>query len=94
MNVLEFINIADKDFDPKEYGLEGMNYDKYMHVRDADGSIKTKVDSFRAIWRALGYKRILKISNISLFKPFFNLGYEIFALIRPYLPKKDYCEIF
>lgn len=90
---IEFVNIASEDFDEKAYSLQERPYNKYMHVQDEEGNIQTKVDAFRAIWRVLGYKKILFISNLFFVKPILSLFYEIFAFIRPFLPKKQYCEI-
>jgi predicted DCC family thiol-disulfide oxidoreductase YuxK len=96
-----FVDITEEDFSAERLGLDPYEVNKYLHVRTQSGEWITGVDSFIRIWQTLpGYSWLAKVVS---FKPLYRLaqwGYEVFAAIRPYLPKKirscetsPYCEI-
>jgi predicted DCC family thiol-disulfide oxidoreductase YuxK len=86
---IDFVDITDDSFNPTIEGLDPIKVNKFMHVRDADGAIKTKVEAFRTIWNVLPkYRKIIYFSRLPVIKQILDLGYEFFAYIRPYLPKR------
>lgn len=92
---LSFINIADPTFNASAEGLDSRAVNQFMHVKNDQGLIFTKVDAFIEIWKVLpGYRFAAKIAQLKILRPFLDLGYWTFAtLIRPYLPKKKTCSI-
>jgi predicted DCC family thiol-disulfide oxidoreductase YuxK len=98
---LEFIDIMESTFDAKKEGLNPQQVHQVMHVKNAQGEIFTKVDAFIQIWKVLPrYQTAAKLAESKILRPFLNLGYRIFAFIRPYLPKKKkacetspYCDL-
>jgi len=92
-NNIVFVDISDPGFSLKKAGLEGADVQKYMHVRKPSGEIVTGVSSFLAIWETLDVFEPLQWSAKNPFiRPVMNLGYEAFAFVRPYLPKKYKCD--
>ncbi len=91
---LRFVDITSPDFDAKNEGLDPVQVHKVMHVRTADGKIKTRVDAFVEIWRYLPkYQKLIPLAENKLIRPFLNFGYEVFArVIRPILPKNKDCN--
>jgi predicted DCC family thiol-disulfide oxidoreductase YuxK len=49
-----FVDVSGHDFDAKQFGLEGQPLRKYLHVKDAAGSVARGVDAFSWMWRACG----------------------------------------
>jgi predicted DCC family thiol-disulfide oxidoreductase YuxK len=96
-----FVDITDPSFVAATEGVDPVQVHKIMHVRNANGELKTKVDAFIAIWEQLPkYKFAAKAAKSSLVRPVLDLGYIAFATIRPYLPRKTesceaspYCEV-
>lgn len=95
-----FVDITDINFDAVKEGLDPIQVHKVMHVKDAQGKIKTKVDAFIEIWENLpDYNWLAKAAKLSFVRPFLDIGYISFATLRPYLPRKKndcdkspYCE--
>ena len=94
---LELVDISAKDFDAGREGLSAVNVNKYMHVRNSKGEIKTGVEAFLEIWSVFPqYNLIGKLVRNPLVRPFVNIGYHTFAALRPFLPKRkisDSCSI-
>ena len=96
-----FLDITDEQFKPETLGLDPVQIHKVMHVQNKSGEIKTGVDAFIEIWKVLPRYQILsRIAQKNYIRPFLNLGYSVFAKIRPYLPRKSrdceaspFCEI-
>lgn len=98
---IKFLDITDKSFDAKSQGLDPVQVHKVMHVKNSDGKLRTGVDAFVAIWEVLPkYHWLAKFSQNTFLRPIMNLGYNAFAVVRPYLPRKKntdceqspYCE--
>lgn len=89
-----FSDITAPLFDAKAEGVDPVEVHKVMHVRDASGVMHTEVDAFIVIWKALPrYNLAAKIAELRGVRPLLNVGYRLFAAIRPYLPrKKQSCE--
>lgn len=98
-----FLDICSKDFNATDEGVDPIQVHKIMHVRRTDGSLATKVDAFIEIWNVLPkYNLAAQIAKNRLVRTGLDLGYSVFAKVRPYLPRnkttdncKDspYCEI-
>jgi predicted DCC family thiol-disulfide oxidoreductase YuxK len=91
---LQFIDITDPTFNAEQEGLNPMDVHQFMHVKNNEGKIFTKVDAFIEIWKVLPKHHFpAKIAQLKVLRPFLNLGYWMFATVRPYLPKrKKTCE--
>jgi predicted DCC family thiol-disulfide oxidoreductase YuxK len=98
---IQFVDITLADFDASKENLDPIKVHKIMHVKLSDGTVKTKVDAFIEIWKWLPkYQFAVKTSQYFFVRPILNIGYDVFAKIRPYLPKKKalncdaspYCE--
>jgi predicted DCC family thiol-disulfide oxidoreductase YuxK len=86
---IHWIDIADKNFNADHFGLDAKKVRQHMHAQWVGGKRVVGVDAFVAIWTVLpGYSFLRKVVTQPLLRPFFNLGYEAFTHIRPYLPKK------
>jgi predicted DCC family thiol-disulfide oxidoreductase YuxK len=86
---LEFVDIAAPEFNAEKVGLDPKRVQAVMHVRAADGSIKTDIDAFIEIWKQLpGFGWAIRIASTRWLRPFLKLGYHSFAKVRPYLPKR------
>ncbi|MBX9769242.1 MAG: DUF393 domain-containing protein [Bdellovibrionales bacterium] len=87
---LRFVDISSPEFDATKLGLDPIQVQKVMHARTEDGEIKTGVDAFIAIWKQLpGYGPLAQLVQLPLLRPAADLGYSLFARIRPYLPRKQ-----
>jgi predicted DCC family thiol-disulfide oxidoreductase YuxK len=53
---MEFVDIAQEDFEAADYGLDAARVQAVMHVRMADGRIVTEVPAIEKIWRALPWR--------------------------------------
>ncbi len=97
---LRFIDITAVDFQAEKEGLDPQRVHRVMHVKSAEGQIYTEVEAFVQIWKVLpGYSWMARAVESPLIRPIANLGYQGFARVRPWLPKKKadcsaspYCE--
>ena len=97
----EFSDITAPTFSASEQGLDPVAVHKHMHVRDANGNLHVGVSAFICIWNNIPkYKKYARIASAKVLFPTLEVFYEIFAKIRPFLPKKKnlcaespYCEI-
>lgn len=86
---LDFIDITRPDFDAAGEGLDPSIVHQQMYVKLHDGSIKTGVDAFIAIWQQLPrYQWAAKVGRMWLVRPALDLGYKLFARLRPFLPRR------
>ena len=87
-----FIDISSAEFNASRHGLDSKRVQKIFHVKTSKGKVITGVDAFAEIWKELG---IFNIGRFLIrYQPsrfFMQLGYLIFANIRPFLPKKKSC---
>lgn len=87
--LFEIIDISNPSFDAKIHGLTAEAVNKHMHVQGPDGKIYRGVEAFAHIWSRLPrYQFAAKAIRWPVIHPLANLGYALFAEIRPYLPKK------
>ena len=95
-----FTDITSQDFDPSKEGVDPTLVHKIMHVKKSNGELRTGVDAFIEIWEHLPrYRKIAALAKKSPLKKALELGYQFFAVVRPYLPRKNndcetspYCE--
>lgn len=91
---LDFVNIAASDFDPGQKGPSKKDFMKAMHIQKTDGEFVKGVEAFLLLWKELEIFPILtRLANIQVFRILMEIGYWIFARLRPYLPKrKENCH--
>ena len=86
---LLFVDICAPGFRPGDHGLDPHEVHKNMHVRRVDGTMAVGVDAFIAIWSALPrYRMLPKFANAFGIRSVLNIGYRIFASVRPFLPRR------
>jgi predicted DCC family thiol-disulfide oxidoreductase YuxK len=98
---IRFLDITAPDFDAIKEGVDPHEVHQIMHVRRADGSLAKKVDAFIEIWSVLPrYQWAVRVARLSGVRKGLDFGYALFALVRPYLPRKSrdcatspYCEV-
>ena len=91
---LELVDITSSEFNAKTYGLDEKKIHQWMHVIDAFDVVHVGVDAFLHLWKEMNLFPTLR--KLVKTQPFYSLAwmwYRSFALIRPYLPKKNQCEI-
>jgi predicted DCC family thiol-disulfide oxidoreductase YuxK len=99
-DALRFLDITAPDFDANAEGVDPVQVHKVMHVRRQDGTLATGVNAFIEIWKVLPkYNWAARLAVRSLPNLVLNVGYQAFATIRPFLPRKKgdcaaspYCE--
>lgn len=97
---IEFVDITDTNFRAEAAGLDPKQVHRRFHVRSG-ADVLSGVEGFREIWKRLPrYSWLEKLTRVRFVKLFFVAGYELFALLRPLLPRKSrgcesspYCEI-
>lgn len=93
LDKIEWIDISDPSFIPEIYGLDSLKIHQRFHAITERGQILDGIDSFVCIWEILEIFKILQfLAKQKLTRPFFKLGYFIFTVIRPYLPKTPPCS--
>jgi predicted DCC family thiol-disulfide oxidoreductase YuxK len=100
---IDFIDICASGFNPQHEGLDPIQVHKEMHVRRSDGSLATRVDAFIVIWETLPkFNFLARLARGQKIRSCLDVGYSIFAKIRPWLPRKTkqdecqespYCEV-
>lgn len=86
---IHFVDISAPGFDAAAQGLDPVRVQKVMHVRLPSGELATGVQAFVEIWKALPeFARLAKLAQSPLVRPFLNGGYAMFAVIRPFLPRR------
>ncbi len=79
---IEFVDISGRDFD------NAGDYETEM-IGEFAGSQTVGVETFRAMYEKMGFKKLVFFSRLPLVRHVVDIGYKIFAYgIRPYLPKK------
>jgi predicted DCC family thiol-disulfide oxidoreductase YuxK len=90
---LGLVDISTPDFVAEGHGLDSKKVQKFMHARRPDGTLVTGVDAFIAIWDVIpGWRTMATVARSPLARPFLEMGYRLFAEVRPYLPKKKSCD--
>ena len=95
---VRFVDIASVDFSAEAYGRSSDDFQRELHVCDADGSFYTGVEAFRKLWEALP-SPFYPLLSVIVGLPGVNLaartGYAVFAHYRHLLPsgKKNICTL-
>lgn len=85
----QIVDISDQNFNAESFGLTAEAVNKHMHVMTPSGSIVKGVDAFAHIWSCLPHYQIpSKVIKWPLVYNVAQIGYWLFAEIRPWLPKK------
>jgi predicted DCC family thiol-disulfide oxidoreductase YuxK len=83
-----FVDIAAPDFDATTHGLDPNRVQQVMHVRQ-DGQLRLGLDAFIAIWETIpGHTWAARLAKTPGIHFLLGIGYQLFAWIRPYLPRK------
>lgn len=89
---IRFVDISQPDFNAHSEGLDPEKVHERFHVKLEDGTIIEGVDAFVEIWKCLGIWRPMQIlATYSFTRPAFDLGYNVFAKIRPIFRRQE-CE--
>ncbi len=87
--LFDLIDISDPKFDAAKYGLTPEAVQKHMHVLTPEGNLVKGVEAFAHIWsRIPRYHFAEKLVHLPVVSSAAKVGYEIFARVRPFLPKK------
>lgn len=78
-NLLRFVDISGKDFDPRTYGIPQAELMRIIHAIKPDNSIVTGVAVFRLAYEAIGLGWIIAPTGWPLLKPLFDWLYLRFA---------------
>ena len=82
-----FEDIAAPEFDPSRYGLTMPQVIGAMHGVKRDGTVLKGVDVFIDIYRNVGLNWLAAVIAFRPTRPLMNLGYRVFAKLRPRLSK-------
>jgi predicted DCC family thiol-disulfide oxidoreductase YuxK len=86
---IHFVDIMSPSFDAEAEGLDPKKVHDVFHVKTPDGRILTRVDAFAEIWKTLpGFGLLRWVAEQPTLRPALDLGYRVFAKVRPYLPRK------
>lgn len=81
--VLAFEDIAAPGFDPSRYGLTLPALVGAMHGITSDGRVLRGPDVFIEAYRLVGKRWLAAILAFGPTRPLVNLGYRVFARVRP-----------
>ncbi len=87
--LFDLVDISDPDFDALKYGLtrEAVNVD--MHLLTPEGKLMIGVDAFAYIWSKIPrYRMADRLIHLPGVYSAAKLGYKVFTVVRPYLPKR------
>ena len=85
---IDWVDINQKGFNAENYGLHPMKVRERFHSITDSGEILDGVDSFLKIWKILGiFKLLIFLAEYKYTRNLLDLGYKIFTIIRPYLPR-------
>lgn len=96
---IAFVDITTPGFHAEEEGLDPHKVHQSLHVKDTNGQIAVGVDAFIVIWSQLeSLKKIVPVASFGPVKKTLEVGYFLFAKVRPLLPRKScadspYCEL-
>lgn len=89
-DIFQIVDISAPDFNAKEFGLTAEAVNSKMHIRTPTGELKIGVDAFAHIWDQIErYRLAAKLVRNPIVRPIAKIGYEVFAVLRPLLPKKQ-----
>lgn len=91
---IHFMDITAPQFEAAREGVDPFLVHKYLHAKTETGQIISGVETFRLIWKYLPkYFWAYRLSSHALVRGGLEAFYQIFVVIRPYLPrKKDLCS--
>ncbi|MBK6693398.1 MAG: DUF393 domain-containing protein [Myxococcales bacterium] len=79
---IRFTDIAAPDFDALVYGLTQADFMARIRGRDAEGRWLEGVDVFRHLYRAVGFRRLVALSEWPGVATLAEIAYEAFAKNR------------
>lgn len=86
---LQLIDISAPGFAAATEGLDPVAVRRELHVRRPDGQLAVGLPAFVAIWEALpGFGGLAQVAQLPLLNPLLRGGYQIFAALRPHLPRR------
>jgi len=86
---IRWVDITAPEFSASNEGLDPLEIQKVMHVRDSEGRLHTGVAAFIEIWKVIpGFRPVARLASCKPIRPVLDVGYQVFAKIRPYLPKR------
>jgi predicted DCC family thiol-disulfide oxidoreductase YuxK len=88
--VLGTIDINSPSFRAEDFGLDRNEVRKYFHVLTPKNRVISGVDAFIEIWKALDRPISRNAAKLAKFPPVhaaLRLGYSVFVVVRPYLPR-------
>lgn len=89
---IQFVNIADPDFDASVFGKSLESFQSQMHALDAEGHFFTGVDAFCQLWDLLPspfYPRLSTFVRVPGINCMARAGYTVFAKFRHLLPSSQ-----
>ena len=84
---IDYIDIASQDFDPMLYGKTIDDFIGSIHGYTRSGRMVTGLDVFVEIYDILGWGWVYKWTRWPVLKQISDLGYWVFAKIRPKFSK-------
>ncbi|MBY5929647.1 DUF393 domain-containing protein [Halomonas sp. DP8Y7-3] len=82
---IRFVDIRHPDFDAAQWGKRIEDMMGKLHLLDARGHWIVGMDASRALYATLGYRRWLSFSMLPGMRQALDLGYRLFAKLRPWL---------
>ena len=93
---LAYVDITLPDFDATAHGVDPVAVNRHMHVRDEQtGRMLVGVDALAGMWECVpGFRWLAWLSRLPVLRQLSDVGYEVFAWVRPKLPKRrrDLCD--
>ncbi len=86
---LKMVDIAAKDFEPSHYGLSLEECVGSLRGIDASGRALDGMDTIRAMYSAVGLGWLMTWTRMPVISQICDLGYRMFAKIRPRLSSFD-----
>lgn len=93
---LAYVDISLPEFDAAAHGVDPVLVNRHMHVRDEEtGRMLIGVDALLGMWVCVpGFRWLAWLSRLPVLRQISDVGYEVFAWVRPKLPKRarDRCD--
>lgn len=80
---LRFVNIRGADFRADALGVSHQELLAALHVQTADGQLLRGPEAMRAVYTAVGWHCLVRLSRLPLLSQLFDGGYWAFARWRP-----------
>jgi predicted DCC family thiol-disulfide oxidoreductase YuxK len=85
---VHYLDITDPTFDARAQGLDPTAIHRLMHVKVGE-EVQTGLNAFIALWeRVPGFRWLARLARFPGVYQLFWVGYRLFALVRPYLPRR------